>query len=282
MQLSREIKPYQYVKQVELYQLFRIMKKLLLFTITLLSSLTMLTSCIGNDSAEGVKGKLKVAIVQSAVFTRAVDFTELQNTGNYTIDIFDASGVCTVSKKVSELTDNSVELEEGSYRIVAHYGEEKAASQNTLCMKGEQAFTIKAGSSTDINVVCTPSCAKVSVNFDENMSTYFSDYYVTYTTKALSKEGTTAVWSKSNRDPWYLLVEEQETVKATIHVTRASDGKTATIEREHVLYAAGAWTLGIQAEEKQDPNGSVTISISIDDTTNDIEQTIVVPNEWWS
>lgn len=252
------------------------------FTTALFGMVLACVSCTNDSDAELSRGRVEVSITQSTAFTRSVNFTEVQNTANYTVDIYDASGTCVKSSRLGEITGNTVELDEGSYRIVAHYGEEKAASQNVLPMKGEQTFAITDGNDTHVDVTCTPTCAKVLVNFGENMDTYFSDYYVTYTTKALEKSGTSAVWSKTNTDPWYLLVADNEVVKATIHVTRASDGKTAEIVREYQLSPAKAWTLGIKAEEPQGPvGGTATVTISVDDSTNDIESTIVVPNDWW-
>lgn len=257
------------------------MRKGLIVSATLLSVILGLFSCSADDEQASEKGAIRIFVDHSTAFTRALDLSALTNTDNYTVDIFDAEGKCMLSKTLGEMENNTVELEAGEYNLTAHYGESKAASQDNLYMKGETKFTVEAGKSNEVDVMCTPASARVSVSFDAKMEEYFSDYYVTYSTKALTEEGTAAIWSKTNTNPWYLLVETDETVKATIHVTRKSDGKSTTIEREHTLSAGKAWTLCIEAKEEEAPSGDAMITIVIDDSTNDKEETIVVPNSWW-
>lgn len=255
--------------------------KLLIVSMVMFLALLGVSSCSSGEDGNLAKGKVQLYVEHSLAFTRAVDMAALSNTDNYIIDIYDAEGKSLMSKALGEIEENTVELEEGAYKLIAHYGESKPASQDALMMKGETAFSVEAGKVSEVGVTCTPVSAKVMADFGEKMETYFSDYYVTYTTKSLSKDGTTAIWSKINTDPWYLLVENDETVKAVIHVTRKSDGKSATVERQHNLSAGKAWTLSIEAKEEEKPSGDATITITIDDTTNDKEETIIVPNNWW-
>lgn len=255
--------------------------KLLMVSMVMFLVLLGVSSCSSGDENNPVKGKVQFYVEHSLMFTRAVDMAALSNTDNYIIDIYDAEGNNLMSKALGEIEESTVELEEGTYKLVAHYGESKPASQSVLMMKGERTFSVEAGKVSEVGVTCTPVSAKVMVDFGEKMETYFSDYYVTYSTKALNEEGTAAIWSRTNTDPWYLLVENDETVKATIHVTRKSDGKSTTVERQHNLSAGKAWTLSIEAKEEEQPSGDATFTITIDDTTNDKEETIIVPNNWW-
>lgn len=257
------------------------MNKYFLHFSAALAMVLALGSCTADDSTSGAKGEAMISLNRSMAFTRAVDFAAAEDIQNYTIDINDADGNCVFSKVMSEIENQTVELEEGSYMLTAHYGELKAASQNDLQLSGNAPFTIQAGKTAEVSVTCTPASARVNVNFDSNMDEFFSDYYVTFSTKALDAEGSAAVWTKTNSEPWYLLVENEETVKAIIHVTRASDGKSLEIERTTTLSAAKAWTLGIQAEDNGDKDGVSSFSIIIDESTNDKEETITVPDSWW-
>ncbi len=259
------------------------MRKRFISSLALFSILMGVCSCSNSDDAGMYsKGKAMISVGQSVSFTRAVDWTVVQNTALYDVVIRDASGISIVSNKLGELTNSSVELEQGKYSISVSHGEEKAASQNSLLLTGTADFSVEAGKETNVSVTCVPAVARVSVQFGDRMDENFSDYYVTYSTEALKAQGSSAVWAKSNIDPWYLIVGQGETVKATIHVVRASDGKTATIEREHVMAPGKAWTLDINAEEQPDPvGGTLIFSITIDDSTNDIPETIVVPDEWF-
>lgn len=110
------------------------------------------------------------------------------------------------------------------------------------------------------------------------MATYFSNYSVIYETEALKATGSTAIWQKDDTDPWYLKVNEKgESVTATISFTRLSDGKSASVEKTYTLAPGKSWTLNIAP---QDNNGSLGITVTIDESTDDEEIDIEVPSEW--
>lgn len=245
------------------------------------SLLIGIMSCSSEHDVTQDLGQVQLNVGGNLLFTRAVDFTKLQNVNNYTIDIYDAGGACVLSKTLGNISEKTVELTKGVYKLTAHYGTEKVASQNDLYLKGETTFSVTAGQTSQVSVECAPTSARVSVAFGDKMDTYFSDYYVTFSTKALDESSSSAVWNKDNTDPWYLKVEDQETVKATITVTRTSDGKNASFVKSTTLSPSKAWALSINAEESEDPQGQAGISVTIDEQTNDIQETITVPDEWW-
>ncbi len=212
--------------------------------------------------------------------TRAVDLADYNTVANYNIQILSGNKV-VYENTLGSMAEQSVELEAGSYLCRASYGREENASQNTLLMEGEQEFEVTVGQSSDVVVVCRPQCARVTASFGSLMDSYFSDYYVTYSTQALAAVGQSAVWSKTNTDPWYLKVGEDEEVVATIHVVRASDGKWTEVERKHKLSNAKSWTLTIDAQPIESNDGEIGLSIIVDDSTNDQNVSIVVPNDWW-
>lgn len=252
------------------------MKNFILAFFVIFFLLLSLNSCTSDNDAEYPRGEVTIGINKKLEFTRAVDFTAIGNVNNYIINIYNEEDACVFSKTFGEIAGTPIMLEEGSYKLRAHYGELKTASQNDLQLRGTTSFSIESGKAKAVVVECTPASARVNVNFGDRMENYFSDYYVTFTTKALNEEGNVAVWTKTNADPWYLLVDENEAIKAVIHVTRISDGKSMDIERTTTLSAANAWTLDIDAEEEVDEDGTSTFSITIDESTNDKEETITV------
>lgn len=242
----------------------------------------MATSCSSSENepqSTGETGNISLSLTASTGFsanTRSVNEADYKNVNLYTIQILNSAGV----EKVNYLYDDlpsKIKLENGSYTLKAFYGEDKDASRNGFYVEGSSTFTVQGADQT-LNVDCAPVCGKVAVNFDESMDKYFSDYSVVYETSALTAANTTATWVKADTEPWYLkLNKDGETVKATIHVTRTSDGKSITTEKTYNLERNKSWTLNIAPK---DDNGSMTITISIDESTEDHEIDIVVPSDW--
>lgn len=219
--------------------------------------------------------------------TRGVDFSVYNNTSAYNIKIVDkATGLVAFEGQFSDLTEENNKFREGSYTLLASLGTLQNATQGNFYVEGETEFEvssekISAGNPIPVSVECLPKCARVSVAFGQKMSDYFSDYYVTYSTKALTAGNSSAVWSKENAEPWYLNVDDKEVITAVIHVVRKSDDKWTDVEYTHELSATQAWTLGVDVEEPVTPTGEVGLVITIDESTNDKPETIIVPNDWW-
>lgn len=242
------------------------------------------TSCSSNEETtfNNNKGFVQLSVKTDANFstiaTRAVNEENYKNVNNYQVQILNSSDN-KVEKEYASLSEvpEKIELNNGSYTLKAFYGTDSEASKTGFYVEGTSTFSIQ-GEAQSVTVDCAPVCGKAITQFDQSMASYFSDYYVTYETKALSAAGKTAIWAKEDTEPWYLKIgKDGEQVKATIVVTRKSDNKTSKIEKAYMLMRNQSWTLKIAP---QDNNGSLGIVIEIDESTNDQEIDIVVPSDW--
>lgn len=210
--------------------------------------------------------------------TKAVNEAEYRNTANYIIEIKDGQGNTVKNGKYSEL-GFPITLPLGEYKVRASYGTESNASRSTFYVTGQSSVSVNGestGSTATIN--CKPTCGKFIVNFDATMATYFSDYFVTYTTEALGSSS--VAWVKADTEPWYLKLNENgETVKAVISVTRKSDGKSTTVEKELAMTPNQAWTLNVSATYTEQ-QGSLGLTIVIDDGVTTQEIPVEIPSEW--
>ena len=111
------------------------------------------------------------------------------------------------------------------------------------------------------------------------MANYFTAYSITYETETLSAAGATVNWTQTNTDPWYVkLKAEGEEVKATIHLTRKDDGTSSQVVKSYSgMKPNQSWTMNIAPH---DDNGSLGITITIDESTEDIIHDIEVPSDW--
>lgn len=209
--------------------------------------------------------------------TKAVDEEAYRDKNGYTVQILSNESV--KGEYLFKDLPASIPLENGPYKLKAFYGKEQTASRNEFYVYGETAFGVNGDTDKPVSVTCEPTCARVRVNFDEKMATYFNDYKVVYDTKALNG-ASTATWAKDDTEPWYLKVDKAgETVKATITLMpkEAYETKTATIVQTKTLRPNQGWTLTVKPNYN---HGQLGLVITIDETTDDKPIDIIIPPNW--
>lgn len=253
----------------------------------------VLVSCnsgVGETSAEGL-AMLSLDINAGDGFTtRAVDESSYRNSDNYSVDVIETSTGNVIESYSPGAVLGLVTVPFGTYTVKAYMGEEKAASRDVFLSQGEATVNLSSGEYRSVTVNCTPTCGKAMVKFSSDMDTYFSNYYVEYSTPSLGSAK--AVWAKADTEPWYLAVAAGagSEVKATIHLTpRAeydinqthTDGATSegTVVKTYTLKRNKAWTLNI-APNYSSSQGTLGLTITIDDTTEDSVINVEIPSEW--
>lgn len=239
-------------------------------------------SCSSDEEvAQGEKG---VGILSFDISTdtkfqsRAVDESDYRNLDNYTVQLLDGEGEVYKEYQYDKLPV-SLEVEPGTYQLKAFYGEDKPASTTSMYVEGVSAqATVEAGQEEPVrmSVTCKPVCAKVQVAFDkEALDKYFSDYSVTFKTVALGDDS--FIWKKADTDPVYLKVNNNEVVKYTVTAKYTDTSiADAVVEGTYTLSPKSGLTLSVAPAG----DGTLGLTITIDKSTNDIEQDIEVPNEW--
>lgn len=212
---------------------------------------------------------------ETGFLSRALNEADYQNLDNYTVQLL-SGGELQNEWKYTELPE-SLKVDAGTYQVKAFYGEDVAASTETMYVEGvSEEVTLADNETKAVSVTCKPICAKVSVDFSEKMDTYFTDYSVTFTTAALGEES--FVWKKDNTDPVYLKVGQEETVVALISYTDKS-GKSDSVEKKYLMSPQTGMTIHINPVVQQ-VEGSLNVTIDIDTTTNDHEIDVEVPSDW--
>lgn len=223
--------------------------------------------------------------------TRALSESDYKQLANYDVKLVNTSNENVLLEcKYSEIGDNlPKKLEVGSYRVEATYGKEHAFSREEFLMEGSTVFSIKANQEEEVTVDCSPTCGKLSVAFDEQMATYFSDYSVTYSgTEAMGSS--TCTWAKDDSEPWYVALKEGgETINYSINVTTKDEylssnngvtSKESTITGTISLNRNKAHKLTITPNYTPTTEGGMTLVITIDDSTNDKNIEWQVPVTW--
>lgn len=244
----------------------------------------LLSSCSSEEGGieipEG-KGAVRLSLTTDAGFgvnTKAVDEAPYKELSNYKIQLMSGDDVLK-TYSYDELKDNAIiSYPNGTYSMRAYYGTDAPASTTGMYVYGEAPFTIKNDTAT-VSLECKPVCAKVTVTFDKAMDTYFSDYSVAFNSKALGEA--TFTWGKSATDPVYMRVEEKEKVNATINLS-VKDGYKVQSTSVPVTYTMSPATLKNISIKPNMAQGSLGLTITINEETTDKEINIEIPNDWVS
>lgn len=248
----------------------------------------ILAGCSSDEETTVQVGEGKGAVMLSlsadtgfGATTRAVDESSYEDLSQYTVQILDSDGnvVDGCEWTGDNLPTELVVLDNGDYTLKAFAGEEyegAGVSTEGFYVAGETTFNVNSDEAT-VSVECTPQCARVTVDFDDAMATYFNDYYVVYEgTEALGSS--TFIWGKDDEDPAYLYLTDTETVTATIKLVDSKGKVGEDIVRTKELAPAKAWTLTIAPVVEG--TSELGISISLDTSTNDREVDIEIPANW--
>jgi hypothetical protein len=268
------------------------MKKKMMFGAALVVS-AMMASCSQNTDfvgqTEDGEGLLTLSLSSDANFkgsTRAVSESSYKVVDNYTVVVTDKDGVERLRCYGSEVSSRlPITLPLGSCLVEAFYGTEKAYSRDAFYVYGRTYRTITDGETASAEVVCTPTCGRIAVNFGSEMSKYYNDYNVTFSgTEAMGEDVIT--WTKNDTEPWYVKLNEGgETISFTITTTpkdeyvnneQQGNVKTGTF----TLNRNKAYKMNIAPNYTSTDFANIKISITIDESTNDKPVDIEVPIEW--
>ena len=263
----------------------------------------LMTSCLSEEHEFGLptkqdegKGTLVLNLNANAEFsstTRAVTEENYKNVANYTVEITDKDGkiyTCTGA----EASTWQKKLPIGICSVKAYYGEEAAASRDNFYMFGEKSVTIESDTKTSVQVDCYPTCAKLKVAFDGEMATYFDDYSVDFAGTA-KLAGNKFSWASADSEPYYVAINKGdagEDVTYTINLTAkdeyvsvigGSKDKKGTVTGTFKLKRQDFYTLKVKPSyipPVGPDEGSISIEITIDSTTEEHKVNLEVPVSW--
>lgn len=206
--------------------------------------------------------------------SRAVNESDYQNLSNYTVQILKDGN--SLHKWDYNDIPEFTELANNTYTMLAICGDStKAVYTDDLCVLGSKSFTVK-NDSVNVNVTCKPNSARINIEFDEKMDEYFSDYEVRIKTAA--QGGSTYIWDNTTAGPVYFKVKQKESVAMTIKLTPKSGVEADTeIQKTYTLSPADAMKMTLAPVIG---SGSLSITITIDETVIEHPVDIEVPSEW--
>ena len=180
--------------------------------------LLVLFSCdSGHDGTAG-SGKLRLSLAADTVpvnkgvsnATKSVganEFERFLTTDDYRICIRQAADTVRFFERFDRMP-SEIELPEGSYTLVASKGDDLPVAFENPYFEGSTGFTVKAGMSTPLDVVCSLGNARVTVEYTSDFLETYEDYTALFSTSFISEEFEVA---KGESRPVYLQVAKEGT-----------------------------------------------------------------------
>lgn len=232
-----------------------------------------------NEKGEGMLGGSS----SQRAATKAVDNEAILNSMLVTISNNDGVGEAK-QWSYSEMP-SVLELTEGSYTITAvSSGDNKVAAWDQPVYGGSKEFSIVTGSTSTVELVCSITNVKVSINCTETFKSEFSRYTITVTSAAATAEDGFLTWTENDVDNWrdgYFsaadltvtvqgyrwsdATEQQDPVQAVLNIENVQPKDHITVNVD--AKATGEANLG-------ESSGDGASFITIDDGTNDRDEDI--------
>ena len=148
--------------------------------------ISLLASCSREPISEipSQEGQLRISLKTDDILLSKSDDQQEQapSVDDFEIEIYNSKAIRLYRKPYSEAKDETIKLNAGEFRLVAHYGDTLGAGFGKAYYLAEKDFTVHGfidnGRQPDqVEATATLGNVKASVNFGENLSTFYSDYY---------------------------------------------------------------------------------------------------------
>ena len=230
-----------------------------------------------NDRQEGMTDGAKAA-------TKAYDKEEVLSSLIVTISNHD--GVGEPRQWVYSEMPAVLELTEGRYSITASSPESRIAAWDLPVFGGSEEFSITAGRTSTVELVCSLTNVKVTVNCSDAFKSEFSSYSITVTSAAATAEEGFLIWGadevEAGKEGYFAAADLTVTVQAYrwSDATGQKDPVSAALPvtgveaKDHIILNIDAQATG--AVSTDGAQGEDTPFIVIDDGTNNRTEDIFI------
>lgn len=195
------------------------------------------------------------------------DYTTLPDAGKFTIALTNSNGD-EIYAGTLEGYDASTALKTGNYSVKANYGSVADEGFGKPCFSGETSFSIVGGGTASVTIPVSLTNAIVKVECTETFDAYYTDYSFSVKTGG----GTVIDFPKGEKRAAFV---DAYMISVSGTLTSQS-GKTQEFSKEYrSLSPKTCYTIKFDVSNV----GGNSISISFDDTIEDVELTEVELND---
>ena len=245
--------------------------------------LIVLMSCAREepvDTSGLEKGEVVISLSTDAGSTdvkpqmKSVDENAPESPDDFEVEIYNSKGIRLYRDTYANSVGKKIALNTGEYRLLAQYGDSSAVSFNPSAAwyAADEQFTVNPQSTTEVTAVAKMSKVKVAVNHGPNIQADYSQYY-----SLVKLDGNSSKelrFEKGETRAGYIpagkLVYE-------LYVYNAATSKWLYCPIDAVEYKPNTFvTFNVDINKGQ---GTLKISISIDDSVDEMTQEVEVPFE---
>lgn len=232
------------------------------------------------DTSGLEKGEVVISLSTDAGSTdvkpqmKSVDENAPESPDDFEVEIYNSKGIRLYRDTYANSVGKKIALNTGEYRLLAQYGDSSAVSFNPSAAwyAADEQFTVNPQSTTDVSAVAKMSKVKVAVNHGPNIQADYSQYY-----SLVKLDGNSSKelrFEKGETRAGYIpagkLVYE-------LYVYNAATSKWLYCPIDAVEYKPNTFvTFNVDINKGQ---GTLKVSISIDDSVDEMTQEVEVPFE---
>ncbi|MBQ9711871.1 MAG: DUF4493 domain-containing protein [Bacteroidales bacterium] len=230
------------------------------------------------------EGQLRISLRTQDIIISKAGAEDSPSADDFEIEIYNQKAIRLYRKPYSEAKDETIKLNAGEYRLIAHHGDTLGAGFGKAYYLADEPFTVHGfvdnGRKPDVvEATATLGNVKAAVNFGENLTKFYSDFYAvlrhsSYPTKKVR-------FSKAETRAGYIPAGELYLeVFAELGGTGMQDGgenKTVYFKTDPVEYSPADFvTFNVETSPRE---GDLTVSISIDRSVETVEFTNEISRE---
>lgn len=255
------------------------MKRHILYAAVALSAL-LATACSKDDEATG-SGDGTGVLAMTVSATRTQDDSAYDPMAHLTVYLYNSQGGLLRKYDSAEALPARMELLAGDYRVEVEAGEEVPADFTKRVYKGGENITVKAGETTDAQVVCRIANTVVEVKFDQSILDNFDPGYFAWVTgsdrfdeQAAEAGSVPALRFTQEGTAYYTLPEGTTSLAWMFRGTHTSRG---TVEKTDVLsdVKAGGKYIFTFKYSPDLPGYIDALLVRVDPTTEDKDDEII-------
>lgn len=223
------------------------------------------------------EGQLRISLRTEEILLSKADEADVPSPDDFEVEIYNSKAIRLYRKPYSEAKNETIKLNAGYFRLIAHHGDTLGAGFGKAYYLAEEDFTVHGfvdnGRKPDqVEATARLGNVKAAVNYGENLSTYYSDYYAVL--RHSSFEAKKVRFAKSETRPGYIPAGELYIeVFAQLAGTGIQDGgvrdSLVYYKSEPVEYfPADFVTFNIETSPRE---GDLTVGISVDRSVETIE-----------
>lgn len=232
-----------------------------------------LVSCSDEQTLSVGEGTIYVSTrVNSDIVVESRAEAEEDLAASTTVWIYSNQGVVRKYNGMAEVPAGGIKLISGDYTVKAWAGTLSYASFTDRWFEGAESLTVEAGKSIACEVVCKIANVLASVNYPENIGELISDYSLTVGHKG----GSLTFEGADERKGYFMMPDGVTSLDYTMTFTVEGTEKTVRGTISDVE-PAHEYVLNIIANPVEDDDtGAAWITIEVDDTMVDVEETITI------